>query len=196
MGGVVLDWTPRRIAGYFTSEKEAVDILCAELFSNKEWLELDRGVTDEETALKGICARVPEKYHALCRKVIYEWYNFFLPLPYTYEQVIELKKRGYSLYMLTNASVKVRVYQKNSPVFALMDGIVVSAEEHMLKPEEGIYLRLLEKYGLKAEECLFFDDVEVNVRAAEKLGFYGHVFRGEPGEILKTVDGITADGRE
>ena len=35
-----------------------------------------------------------------------------------------------------------------------------------------IFEALLEKYGLNANECIFIDDTEVNIRAAEKLGFY------------------------
>ena len=58
----------------------------------------------------------------------------------------------------------------------------------MLKPDPAIYLCMLEKFGLKAEECLFFDDVEVNVEAAQKLGIHGHVFRKGPDEIIKTVE--------
>ena len=39
-----------------------------------------------------------------------------------------------------------------------------------IKPDSGIYQCLLEKYGLRAEECLFFDDREENVAAARELG--------------------------
>ena len=56
MGNVILDFDPRKMSSFFTNDEKAIDILCAELFSNKEWLALDKGVTDEETALKGIAA--------------------------------------------------------------------------------------------------------------------------------------------
>ena len=190
MGNVILDFSPRRMTGYFTSDPEATDIICRELFSNKEWLELDRGVTDEETALCGILKRVPEKYHDLCRKIIYGWYEYFLPIEGTYEQIVKLKERGFGLYTLTNAALTFRTYCRNSPAFGLMDGILVSSEEKLMKPEPEIYIRLLEKFGLKACECLFIDDSAPNVKTAEDLGFYGHVFGGDPAEIEEAVNEI------
>ena len=51
-----------------------------------------------------------------------------------------------------------------------IDGKVVSYQIHAIKPEPEIYLYLLEKYNLKAEECLFFDDRAQKVEGAEKLG--------------------------
>ncbi len=188
MGNVVLDYTPRRIASFFTQDPEELDFLCSEVFSNKEWLLLDRGVITEEEAIESILSRTPVKYHELCKRVMGGWEDYFLPVDGTYEQLISLKERGFKLYMLTNASLKIHKYRQNSPAFDLMDGIVVSSEEHLLKPEPGIYLRLLEKFGLNADECLFFDDVEINVETAEKLGIHGHVFKKEPDEIVKTVE--------
>ena len=46
----------------------------------------------------------------------------------------------------------------------------------MVKPDAAIYQLLLERYGLKAEECVFLDDSEKNVEAARKVGMYGIVF--------------------
>lgn len=188
MGNVVLDYTPRKIASFFTKDPDELDFLCKEVFSNKEWISLDKGVISEEQAIESICARVPEKYHVLCRKVMAKWEDYFLPVEGSFEQMLLLKERGYRLYMLTNASLKIHKYRKNSLAFDLLDGMVVSSEVCMLKPDPAIYLYLLEKFGLKAEECLFFDDVAVNVEAAEKLGIHGHVFCKEPDEIIKTVE--------
>ena len=51
-------------------------------------------------------------------------------------------------------------------------GIVISGEERLAKPDEKIYLLLLERYGLEAAECLFIDDNARNIRAAKTLGFH------------------------
>jgi HAD superfamily hydrolase (TIGR01509 family) len=40
----------------------------------------------------------------------------------------------------------------------------------MRKPEAGIYELTLERLGVRAEECLFVDDLEVNCEAAGALG--------------------------
>ena len=59
-----------------------------------------------------------------------------------------------------------------------MDGGVFSWKVQMIKPDEGIYRRLLETYGLKAEECVFMDDNPANVETAKRLGIQGIVFTG------------------
>ena len=67
----------------------------------------------------------------------------------------------------------------------------------MLKPDSEIYIRLLEKFGLKAEECLFIDDSEANIRAAEALGFYGLVFdKRDPQSMIRRVDEIIASEKK
>ena len=47
---------------------------------------------------------------------------------------------------------------------------MVSYMIHKAKPDEAIYRALVEKYGLRIEECLFFDDRSENIEAARKLG--------------------------
>ena len=47
----------------------------------------------------------------------------------------------------------------------------------MIKPEAGIYYALIEKYDLKAEECVFLDDKAENIEAAKRLGFHGIVVK-------------------
>jgi methionine salvage enolase-phosphatase E1 len=52
---------------------------------------------------------------------------------------------------------------------------------------------ILDRYGLKAEECLFVDDLLDNVKAAEELGFHGLNFLNGPEgleEALRTVEEV------
>jgi len=53
------------------------------------------------------------------------------------------------------------------------DCTIFSSEERLVKPEARIYERCLEKLGTTAEQTLFIDDREVNVRAARMLGIHG-----------------------
>ena len=82
----------------------------------------------------------------------------------------EMKKRGYKLYGLTNWCSMVHKVMKKYKIFSLLDGRVISSEEHIIKPDVAIYNRLLEKYGLKPEECVFTDDKPVNIIGAQKVG--------------------------
>lgn len=56
-----------------------------------------------------------------------------------------------------------------------MDGGIMSYTVHLAKPDPAIYQTLLDRYGLKAEECVFLDDTVRNVEAAQALGIVGIV---------------------
>ena len=89
----------------------------------------------------------------------------------TIEIVRELKAQGTPLYCLTNFSTeKFPLMRRRFDVFDLFDGIVVSAEIGIVKPDPAVYRYLVERFGLEAPSCLFVDDVEANVGAASSIG--------------------------
>ena len=47
----------------------------------------------------------------------------------------------------------------------------------MIKPQREIYQLLLDRYGLKAQECVFLDDTEKNLPTAEELGIRTVLFQ-------------------
>jgi putative hydrolase of the HAD superfamily len=67
----------------------------------------------------------------------------------------------------------------------LFDAVVISAEVGMRKPEERIFRHAAGLLGLDPAECVFIDDIEANVRAAEALGMTG---------VLHTEPAATAAG--
>ena len=89
----------------------------------------------------------------------------------------QLKQEGYRLFGLTNWCSKVHVTMKQYPIFELLEGRLVSSEEHLIKPERAIYERMCEKFALKPEECVFADDRMDNIEAARDYGMRGIVFR-------------------
>lgn len=60
----------------------------------------------------------------------------------------KLKQSGFKLYGLTNWSDTIYRVMEKFDIFRLLDGMVISCEEHFIKPEKEIYLRLRDKYGL------------------------------------------------
>ncbi|MGM9679221.1 MAG: HAD family hydrolase [Bacteroidaceae bacterium] len=97
-------------------------------------------------------------------------------MPGMKELLARLKGEGFSLYGLSNWCSKVYVTMRQYDIFQLMDGYVISSEEHLVKPEAGIYHRLYEKFGLKPEECIFADDKQENIEGARRTGMRGIVF--------------------
>ncbi len=88
------------------------------------------------------------------------------------EHYRSLRERGLRLAMITN---NVREWEHRwRPLWRideLFEVVVDSGFVGMRKPEPGIYELLLERVGLRADECVFVDDVPVNVEAAARLGF-------------------------
>ena len=52
----------------------------------------------------------------------------------------------------------------------LFDGVVISAEEGMRKPDERIYALGAERIGLRPEDCVFVDDLPGNLKPARAMG--------------------------
>jgi putative hydrolase of the HAD superfamily len=79
----------------------------------------------------------------------------------------------------------------------LFDAVVISAEVGMRKPEERIFRHAAQLLGLDPAECVFVDDLEANVLAAEALGMTG-VWHTGPAETVTRLGALvglpTGDG--
>ncbi|HEX2416029.1 MAG TPA: HAD family phosphatase [Thermoleophilaceae bacterium] len=60
----------------------------------------------------------------------------------------------------------------------LFDGVVISADVGMHKPEPGIYRLACERVGLAPAECVFVDDLRENCAGAEAVGMTAVLHRG------------------
>ena len=111
-------------------------------------------------------------------QLFYDRYLEFVTgeMPGMYAYMTELKARGYKLYGLSNWCSTIYRVMKEYKIFNLLDGFVVSSDYQVVKPDPAIYRILLDKYDLKAEECVFADDRADNVEAAQQIGMQAIVF--------------------
>ncbi len=72
-------------------------------------------------------------------------------------------------------------------IHELFDAVVCSAEVGMAKPDPAIYRLAAERLGLPPEACVFVDDSEANVRAAEQVGMRGIFFRVDRSHDLRAM---------
>ena len=154
-------------------------LLLREVFLSVEWVQMDRGTLNEQTALVWMRARLPEHLHAAAEELVCRWDEPILPIPGMYELVEELKSAGYGIYLLSNASIRQHEYWPRLPVSRLFDGKVISADHGFIKPQPEIYDICLKTFDLKAEECFFIDDVPGNIEGALCRGISGAVFHGD-----------------
>jgi FMN phosphatase YigB (HAD superfamily) len=173
LGNVLLSFKPEE---FFTNNgyNEALkNQIINDIFKSKEWLLLDNGdITTEEAII-----RLSER-SMLSRQYIASVFNLrtkiMFPLDGNLRVLPGLKKRGFKLYYLSNFPDDIfdEVYNCYS-FFSYFDGGVISARVNTSKPDEKIFRILIEKYSIKTSECLFVDDSEINVRAAESIGIKG-----------------------
>ena len=168
-GGVLVDWNPRYLyRNYFESENEMEHFLRS--VCTEEWnLEQDRGRSLAE-GTRLLQQKFPN-FHSMIQLFYDEWEKM-LPgnIPETVSLLYKLKTR-YNIYGLTNWSAEtIPIAYGRFPFFREFNGIVVSGEEKMVKPDSRIFHLLLNRYNLKAANSIFIDDNLKNVKAAEEIG--------------------------
>lgn len=180
MGQVLIRWNPEDMIREYNLSDEEMKLLNRELFQSVEWIQQDRGVITPEQVAQRVCARLPKNLHSPVETLVFGWHKrYLLPMPGMAELVSELHEEGYHLYLLSNASLALREYFVRIPGAEYFEGLLVSAEEKLLKPSHEIYERLYERFGLKPEECWFIDDVPLNIEGAIFTGMGGSIFRGD-----------------
>lgn len=184
MGGVLIDYNPEKTL-YGMFEKETADILLREIFRNQIWSDKDRGIIFPNEIMAQKRDLIPAEVLEKVSEMVDNFYPYMPPFEKMFDLVKQLKDNGYGIYLLSNASSDFHERRKNIPALALFDGVVVSADYKLLKPEKEIYLTLFEKFGLKPEECFFIDDVQKNIDGAKAAGMDGHCYAHGDVEILK-----------
>ena len=137
-------------------------LLMREVFLSVEWVCMDRGSMREVDAVASCCKRLPEHLHDAAEKLIQMWDRPILPI--------------HGIYLLSNASFRQHEYWPRIPAHMFFDGTIISADEGVMKPGAEYYLRALQKFSLKADECFFVDDVPANIEGARFCGIHGAVF--------------------
>ncbi|MBV9881682.1 MAG: HAD family phosphatase [Sphingomonadaceae bacterium] len=100
------------------------------------------------------------------------------PVPGVHDLVEALAARGVPLYAITNFSADFwpPFFAKEQAFFARFQGIIVSGEVKLLKPDPAIYYLALDRFRLRPADALFIDDREINVEAALAVGMQAHLF--------------------
>ena len=146
---------------------------------------LDAGDLNEADAEPIMLARLPERLHETAKRLLWSWERPMEPIPGMADLARECKAAGLHVYLLSNASARQPEYWPDIPGSECFDGAVISALEKCVKPGAKIFQVLLDRYRLKAGECLFVDDVKENVEGAEKVGIRGFWFRGDVEELRR-----------
>ncbi len=176
LGGVMLEWNPDQLLTPIQPDPELRRQLRSQVFSH-DWRLFDRGQLAEAELterLQVATGRTRDQVEQIMLAVR----TALLEKTETVKLVRALKEQGYELYCLSNMPVPMYEHLRCQHTFwDVFRGVVISGEIQMMKPEPEIYLHLLERFGLRAGESVFIDDLQVNVDAAIGVGLHAIRFQ-------------------
>lgn len=178
LGGVLVDWNPRHLyRQVFKSAEEMEHFL--QYVCSSEWnSRLDAGLPFAE----GITERCQAFPHYQ-REIRLYWERWPEMIVGAIDPVVEVFQHfrqvgSFGVFALSNWSTETfPLALARLPFLSQFNGLVLSGQEGVGKPNPRIYSILLERYQLKATDCLFIDDRLENVKTALDLGFLALHFR-------------------
>jgi 2-haloacid dehalogenase len=190
LGGVLLDWNPRHLyRKLFPGDEAAMEDFLATICT-VGWNERqDAGRTFAEAHAELMPCHA-DKAHLI--EAFGKRFDEMIagPIQGTVDILADLKRAGVPRYALTNWSAETFPPARARYEFlSWFDGIVVSGEEGVIKPDAQIFRILLERFRIPAREAVFIDDNPANAAAAQTLGIHGIHFRS-PEHLRRELEAL------
>jgi 2-haloacid dehalogenase len=177
LGGVLMEWEPRRLyRTMFDGDDEAMEQFLATVCSPAWNDELDRGLPFA-TGVERLVAAHP---HHAARITAYQtrWEEMLGPAVDDAVAVLrDLRDAGVPVYALSNWSAETfPVARRRFPFLDWFDGVLISGDVGVTKPDARIFAELCRRFGLDPARSVFVDDRADNVEGARRAGFVGVLF--------------------
>lgn len=179
MGKVLLEYDPYQACYRHAQNLEKALAVKAAIFDHPDWpAKIDGGLLYEDEYLLDVQDRLDtQELKELAAKVLSDWWlDTLFPKQGMKELLENLLEKGYRLYVLSNCGYTFRKFQYKIPHVEQFSGILVSAEEMLMKPDAKVFQRLCQKFDLQMNECVFVDDLQKNVDGAVAAGMQGYCF--------------------
>jgi 2-haloacid dehalogenase len=171
LGGVLIKWDPRHLYRKLFDAPDEMESFLAEV-TTADWnAQQDAGRPWAE-AIATLVAEHPE------RRELIEAFHLRWPemlsgeIPGTVDVLSELRAAGIRLVALSNWSAEMfPVALERFDFLSWFEGIVISGEVGVNKPDPRIFEHLVGRFGIEPAESLFIDDSPANIDAARALGF-------------------------
>jgi FMN phosphatase YigB (HAD superfamily) len=178
-GGVLIEWAPQKIAKLYSTDKSVQKRVLDDVIQHPEWSELDAGSCTEAEMAKRMASRSAfseAEIHTIFDTVR----GSYTAIPEGVQALNKFASLNIPCYGLSNISVENYRYLRNAhDFFGLLKGEFISGEEKVSKPNEAIFKRFCDKFGVLPQDTLFIDDKWDNCIAAEQAGFHSfHFERG------------------
>jgi 2-haloacid dehalogenase len=177
LGGVLADWDPRYLYRQLFDGDEAAMEEFLDTVTTSEWNHAMDAGRDRAEAVAELVAAHPH-HEALIRAWVERWEDMLgAEIAGTATVVDDLADAGVRLLALTNWSAETfPTARLRYPSFARFEGIVVSGEHGLAKPDPELFAVLIRRHAVDPATTVFVDDKDSNVDAAAALGFTGVLF--------------------
>lgn len=176
IGNVLAKFVPMQYLKSIGYDGEERDEIFNAIIENDIWNEYDKGIMTETEVINKYIERYPELEDAV-RKVFSDMKGIVRRFEYTDEWIESLKEQNIRVLYLSNISKTLYNDCEEELNFVDdMDGGILSFEEKCSKPDSEIYKKLINKYNLEPDACIFVDDRQANIKAAADIGLNGIYF--------------------
>ena len=196
LGGVLIDWNPRYLYRQLFDDPDEMESFLAGVTSAEWNAHQDAGRPWAE-AIELLVAEHPER-RELIEAFHGRWPEMLAgEIPGAVDVLAELRAAGLRLVALSNWSAELfPVARERFDFLAWFEGILISGEVGVNKPNRQIFEHLIERFGIEPATAIFIDDSSANVAAAAALGFRAIQFTDPPALRLELVRlGLLARGR-
>jgi 2-haloacid dehalogenase len=175
VGGVLVEWDPRHVYRALLDDDEIDAFFARVPLFERNYRDNDRGVPIAVT-VDELCALHPDD-EPLIRTWGERYSDFVHRVDDEVVAIVEaLYERRVRLLALSNAPSEMTSVWRAYPFCDYFDGIVISSEEGVVKPEPAIFERLCDRFAVDPSRAVFVDDAARNVDAARALGFHTVLF--------------------
>ena len=174
LGGVLIDWQPRRAYRKIFKTELAIDYFLKNI-TTSDWNEKQDAGRPIQEANEILVTEYPE-YEEEILAYYGQWEADMLGD--AIEGTVDILNRCLNnnrqrVLALTNWSDETFPIALDKFDFLhKFEGILVSGKEKMKKPDPAIYELILSRYNLDREKCVFIDDSQKNVDGAKNVGIH------------------------
>ncbi len=190
-GKVLVDFDNDTMTAPFIKDGADIRLVGEVVFDRAYWNKLDDGSINYDEIKRDFRSRLPERLWDAADKTLENWLYNLPPIEGMRELYEELRAKGARLYLLSNICIEFAENYMTIPetgeFLSSFDGLVFSGPLHITKPGKEIFEHLLNKYSLKAEDCIFIDDSPINVAGAEAVGIKTYLFDGDVEKLRKEL---------
>lgn len=150
---------------------------------------LERGELDEDEFEREVLAALRDRGHELEPGAALERvFAGFRPYGPFWDVVAAARERGVATALLSN-SWGTSAYPRDR-LDRHFEVVVLSGEEGVRKPDPAIFHTAVDRLGVDAGDCVYVDDLDVNVEAAAALGMTAVLYRPrEFDRVVRDVEG-------